>query len=36
MPHWTANTITVAGKPADLRAFLEAVTWEDAIFDLNA
>lgn len=35
MPRWTANTITVAGKPADLRAFLEAVKWEDEVFDFN-
>ena len=35
MPNWTQNTITVAGKPADLRAFLEAVKWQDELFDFN-
>ena len=35
MPNWTKNTVTVAGKPADLRAFLEAVKWEDELFDFN-
>lgn len=35
MPNWTKNAVTVAGKPADLRAFLEAVKWEDELFDFN-
>jgi hypothetical protein len=35
MPNWTQNTITVTGKPDDLRAFLEAVKWEDELFDFN-
>ena len=35
MPNWTANTLRVAGRPADLRAFLEAVKWEDTLFDFN-
>jgi hypothetical protein len=35
MPNWTANTIDVSGKPADLRAFLEAVAWEDEIFNFH-
>lgn len=35
MPNWTSNTITVVGKPADLRAFLEAVKWEDELFDFH-
>ena len=35
MPNWTKNTITAAGKPEDLRAFLEAVKWEDELFDFN-
>ena len=35
MPNWTTNTIRVAGKPADLRAFLEAIKWEDTLFDFS-
>lgn len=35
MPNWTHNTIRISGKPADIRAFLEAVKWEDALFDFN-
>jgi hypothetical protein len=35
MPNWTSNTIYVTGKPADLRAFLEAVKWQDEVFDFN-
>ena len=35
MPNWTANTIRALGTPQDLRAFLEAVKWEDKIFDFN-
>ncbi len=36
MPNWTSNTIRVAGNPTDIRAFLEAVKWEDEIFDFNS
>ena len=35
MPNWTANTIRALGTPQDLRAFLEAVKWEDKVFDFN-
>jgi hypothetical protein len=35
MPNWTANTIRALGTPQDLRAFLEAVKWEDTVFDFN-
>jgi hypothetical protein len=35
MPNWTSNTIRAAGKERDLRAFLEAVKWQDEIFDFN-
>jgi hypothetical protein len=35
MPNWTQNTIRVSGAPADIRAFLEAVKWQDEIFDFN-
>jgi hypothetical protein len=35
MPNWTSNRISIDGEPADLRAFLEAVKWEDQIFDFN-
>jgi hypothetical protein len=35
MPNWTANTIRALGTPKDLRAFLEAVKWEDKVFDFN-
>lgn len=35
MPNWTANRIHAEGEPADLRAFLEAVKWQDELFDFN-
>jgi Ferredoxin-like domain in Api92-like protein len=35
MPNWTTNTIRALGTPQDLRAFVEAVKWEDKIFDFN-
>jgi hypothetical protein len=35
MPNWTSNTIRIDGAEADIRAFLEAVKWEDEIFDFN-
>lgn len=35
MPNWTSNIIRVAGDPADIRAFLEAVKWQDQIFDFG-
>jgi len=35
MPNWTANTIRALGTPQNLRAFLEAVKWEDKVFDFN-
>jgi hypothetical protein len=35
MPNWTSNTIRIEGAEADLRAFLEAVKWQDEIFDFN-
>jgi len=30
-----SNRIYVEGEPADIRAFLEAVKWEDELFDFN-
>ncbi len=35
MPNWTSNRIYVEGEQADIRAFLEAVKWEDELFDFN-
>ena len=35
MPNWTANRIYIEGEQADIRAFLEAVKWEDELFDFN-
>ena len=35
MPNWTVNTIRALGTPQDLRAFLEALKWEDKVFDFN-
>jgi hypothetical protein len=35
MPNWTSNTIRIEGAEADLRAFLEAVKWQNEIFDFN-
>ena len=35
MPNWTANRIYIEGDEADIRAFLEAVKWEDELFDFN-
>ena len=35
MPNWTTNIIRALGTPKDLRAFLEAVKWEDKVFDFN-
>ena len=35
MPNWTSSRIYIEGEPADIRAFLEAVKWEDRIFDFN-
>jgi hypothetical protein len=35
MPNWTFNSLHVEGTEADLRAFLEAVKWQDEIFDFN-
>lgn len=35
MPNWTQNTLRISGTPADIRAFLEAVKWEDELFDFN-
>ena len=35
MPNWTSNRIYIEGEPIDIRAFLEAVKWEDRIFDFN-
>jgi hypothetical protein len=35
MPNWTSNTIRAEGDETDLRAFLEAVKWQDQIFDFN-
>jgi hypothetical protein len=35
MPNWTSNHISIEGEAADIRAFLEAVKWEDKIFDFN-
>lgn len=35
MPNWTSNSIRIEGAEPDLRAFLEAVKWQDEIFDFN-
>lgn len=35
MPNWTQNTLRISGTPADIRAFLETVKWEDELFDFN-
>lgn len=35
MPNWTSNRIYIEGDKADIRAFLEAVKWEDELFDFN-
>lgn len=35
MPIWTENTIRARGTPQELRAFIEAVKWEDKVFDFN-
>jgi len=35
MPNWTSNSIRIDGSESDIRAFLEAVKWEDEIFDFN-
>jgi hypothetical protein len=35
MPNWTSNHLYIEGDQADIRAFLEAVKWEDELFDFN-
>lgn len=35
MPNWTSNRIYIEGDHADIKAFLEAVKWEDELFDFN-
>lgn len=35
MPNWTSNHIFAEGAEADLRAFLEAIKWQDQLFDFN-
>lgn len=35
MPNWTTKFIHVEGREADLRAFLDAVEWQDQLFDFN-
>ena len=35
MPNWTSSRIYIEGEPADIRAFLEAVKWEDWILDFD-
>jgi hypothetical protein len=35
MPNWTSNTLRAEGDQKDLRAFLDAVKWQDEIFDFN-
>lgn len=35
MPNWTSNRIYAEGDEIDLRAFLEAVKWQDTILDFN-
>lgn len=35
MPNWTINTLYASGEEADIRAFIEAVKWEDRVFDFN-
>jgi hypothetical protein len=35
MPNWTFNSLHIEGAEADLRAFLDAVKWQDEIFDFN-
>lgn len=33
MPNWTTNTIRAEGDEDDIRAFLDAVKWQDELFD---
>jgi hypothetical protein len=35
VPNWTSNSIRIEGPEADLRGFLQAVKWQDEIFDFN-
>ena len=35
MPNWTSNSIRAEGDEHDIAAFLEAVKWQDEIFDFN-
>lgn len=35
MPNWTSNSIRIKGAEADIRAFLDAVKWQDQLFDFN-
>jgi hypothetical protein len=35
MPNWTSNRIYIEGDQPDIRAFLQAVKWEDELFDFN-
>ena len=35
MPNWTHNYLTIQGKEADIRAFLEAIKSKDELFDFN-
>jgi hypothetical protein len=31
MPNWTSNRVDIEGEEADIRAFLDAVKWEDEL-----
>jgi Ferredoxin-like domain in Api92-like protein len=35
MPNWTTNTIYANGSEKDIAAFIEAVKWQDQIFDFD-
>lgn len=35
MPNWTSNRVYIEGEPTDIREFLEAVKWQDELFDFN-
>lgn len=35
MPNWTTNHLTIEGRPADLRALLEAIRSQDELFDFD-
>jgi hypothetical protein len=35
MPNWTHNFMRVEGDEKDIRAFLDAIKWQDELFDFN-